>query len=56
MNIKIEKNNKMALRRVLFRSGAGIKEMCRLWLERDCQESPEDMAKLLLDEYKNRDC
>ena len=36
--------------------GAGIKEMCRLWLERDCQESPEDMAKLLLDEYKNRDC
>ena len=35
--------------------GAGIKEMCRLWLERDCQESPEDMAKLLLDEYKNRD-
>ena len=35
--------------------GAGIKEMCRLWLERDCRESPEDMAKLLLDEYKNRD-
>ena len=36
--------------------GAGIKEMCRLWLERDCIESPEDMAKLLLDEYKNREC
>ena len=36
--------------------GAGIKEMCKLWLERDCKESPEDMAKLLLDEYKNRDC
>lgn len=36
--------------------GAGIKEMCRLWLERDCQESPEEMARLLLDEYKNRDC
>ena len=36
--------------------GAGIKEMCRLWLERDCIESPEEMAKLLLDEYKNRDC
>ena len=36
--------------------GAGIKEMCRLWLERDCIESPEEIAKLLLDEYKNRDC
>lgn len=35
--------------------GAGIKEMCRLWLERDCQESPEEMAKLLLDEYTNRE-
>ncbi|MBR4406726.1 MAG: TetR/AcrR family transcriptional regulator [Clostridia bacterium] len=36
--------------------GAGIKEMCRLWIKRDCKESPEDMAKLLLDEYKNRNC
>ena len=35
--------------------GAGIKEMCRLWLERDCQESPEEMANLLLDEYSNRE-
>ena len=35
--------------------GAGIKEMCRLWLARGCQESPEQMAKMLLDEYKNRD-
>lgn len=34
--------------------GAGIKEICKLWLERDCQESPEDMAKLLLKEYTNR--
>lgn len=34
--------------------GAGIKELCRLWLERDCQESPEDMAKLLYKEYSNR--
>lgn len=34
--------------------GAGIKEMCRLWLERNCQESPEQMAKLLKDEYLNR--
>lgn len=35
--------------------GAGIKEMCRLWLERDCQETPEQMAKLLLEEYKYRE-
>ena len=35
--------------------GAGIKEMCRLWLARNCQETPEQMAKMLLDEYKNRD-
>ena len=34
--------------------GAGIKELCRLWLERDCQESPEEMAELLLREYTNR--
>lgn len=36
--------------------GAGIKEMCRLWLEMGCKESPEEMACLLIDEYKNRDC
>lgn len=36
--------------------GAGIKEMCRIWLERDCKETPEEMAKLLLEEYKNREC
>lgn len=35
--------------------GAGIKEMCRLWLERDCEETPEQMAKLLLEEYKYRE-
>ena len=34
--------------------GAGIKEMCRIWLERDCQETPEEMAKLLIDEYGGR--
>lgn len=33
--------------------GAGIKEMCRLWLERDCKESPEQMAQLLIQEYAN---
>ena len=35
--------------------GAGIKEMCRIWLERDCKETPEQMACLLLEEYKNRE-
>lgn len=34
--------------------GAGIKEICKLWLERDCQESPKQMANFLLSEYKNR--
>ena len=35
--------------------GAGIKEMCRIWLERDCKETPEEMARLLIDEYENRE-
>ena len=34
--------------------GAGIKEICRLWLDRDCKETPEQMALLLLKEYSNR--
>lgn len=34
--------------------GAGIKELCRIWLERDCNESPEEMALLLYKEYSNR--
>ncbi len=36
--------------------GAGIKEMCRIWLERGCKESPKEMAQILLKEYKNREC
>ena len=36
--------------------GAGIKEICRIWLERDCKETPTEMAQLLIKEYKNRDC
>ena len=42
---------------LLYRSsffGAGIKEICRLWLDRDCKESPTQMAELLLKEYENR--
>lgn len=55
-NASIEESKKIG---VFYRAsffGAGIKEMCRLWLQRDCIETPEQMAKLLLEEYKNRDC
>lgn len=34
--------------------GAGIKELCRIWIARDCKESPTEMAQLLLTEYTNR--
>lgn len=34
--------------------GAGIKEICKLWLDRDCKESPKQMAELLKEEYKYR--
>ena len=34
--------------------GAGIKEMCKIWLQRECKETPEQMATLLLEEYTNR--
>ena len=34
--------------------GAGIKTICSLWLERDCKESPEEMANILRKEYTNR--
>ena len=34
--------------------GAGIKEMCRIWLEKGCKESPEEMAQILYKEYTNR--
>lgn len=33
--------------------GAGIKEICRLWLERDCKETPEQMAHILIKEYRH---
>ena len=52
----IDKTNNIG---VFYRAsffGAGIKEMCRLWLENDCKETPEQMASLLIEEYKNRDC
>ena len=34
--------------------GAGIKEICKLWLERDCKETPEQMATFIFNEYTNR--
>lgn len=52
-NIDKSKNIEIYYRASFF--GAGIKEICRLWIERDCKESPNQMAKLLLDEYANRD-
>ena len=53
-NANIDKATKMG---IFYRAsffGAGIKEMCRLWLEFDCKETPEEMAKLLIDEYGDR--
>ena len=52
--LNIDQSNKMG---IFYRAsffGAGIKEMCRLWLEHDCRETPEQMANLLLKEYSNR--
>lgn len=51
-DVEREKNINIFYRASFF--GAGIKEMCRIWLERDCKESPEEMAKLLLEEYPHR--
>lgn len=57
-NIKETKNaptsNEIELRYRAGFFGAGIKEICRIWLERDCLESPKDMAGILLKEYSNR--
>ena len=53
-NTDIDKSNTMG---IFYRAsffGAGIKEMCRLWLEYDCKETPEQMAQLLKNEYTDR--
>ena len=42
---------------LLYRSnffGGGIKAMCELWIERDCKETPKEMAEIILKEYTNR--
>ncbi|MCD8076257.1 MAG: hypothetical protein LUF27_14725 [Lachnospiraceae bacterium] len=30
---------------------AGLKAMLKAWLQRDCVESPENMSRILADEY-----
>ena len=35
-------------------SHPNIVEMCRLWIDNDCKESPEEMANLLIEEYGDR--
>jgi len=54
-NTDIDKSNKMGIYYRANFFGAGIKEMCRLWLEFGCKETPEQMAHLLLEEYANRE-
>lgn len=48
-----QKNNIEIFYRASF-FGAGIKEICRIWLERDCRETPEEMALFIFNEYTNR--
>lgn len=33
--------------------GGGLKAMCARWLEKDCRETPEQMAKLIRSQYAN---
>lgn len=33
---------------------AGLKAICERWLEKDCLESPEYMARIIAKEYENR--
>lgn len=42
---------------LLYRSsffGADVKEICRIWLDRDCKETPKEMADIILKEYTDR--
>lgn len=52
--MNIDKSHTMGIYYRASFFGAGIKEMCRLWLENDCKETPEFMARLLIEEYTNR--
>ncbi len=33
--------------------GAGLKALCAIWLQKDCKESPEQIAEILKKEYGN---
>lgn len=33
--------------------GGGLKAICGRWIQNDCKESPEQMAKIIYDEYTN---
>lgn len=33
--------------------GGGLKAICGRWLQNDCKETPEQMAKIIYDEYTN---
>lgn len=33
--------------------GGGLKAICGRWIQNDCQETPEQMLKIIQDEYKN---
>lgn len=37
----------------LYYFGGGLKAVCARWIQNDCIETPEQMAKVLEDEYKN---
>lgn len=34
---------------------AGLKAICKVWLETGLKESPEEMSELLYKEYSNKD-
>lgn len=56
-NIKNDNILKITDIELLYRSnffGAGVKELCRLWLERDCVESPQQMAEIIAKEYQQK--
>ena len=33
--------------------GGGLKAICTMWIQRDCKETPEQIAKIIYDEYAN---
>jgi hypothetical protein len=37
----------------LYFFGGGLKAICGQWITNDCKETPEQMAKIIYDEYSN---